>query len=253
MERILRVNGTDSGVIPADDPGLQLGLTVFETVRCYQGVPFRLEAHLDRLVTSAEAMRMPSLDRDQVRSEILGACREEWRVRYTITAGGNHIVDAAPADLSRVGAPVTAARIGWASVPGLPGSVKHGSRAGWMLTAEKMGVSEVILVGPGGAVLEANRSTVFAVIDGQIITPDLDGQILAGVTRGALLDAAEQAGIPCSQGRVDAAGPFDELYFASTLKELAPVVELDGSPGPGSGPVGEVLYRAFRDLVASET
>ena len=252
MDRILRVNGTDTSVISADDPGLLLGLTVFETVRCYQGVPFRMEAHLDRLEASVAAMGMDALDRREVRRQMLSACRDEWRVRYTITAGGAHILDAAPVDLSRVGAPVSAARIGWTHPPGLPGSVKHGSRAGWMLTAEQMGVTEVILVGADSEILEANRSTVFAVVDGEIATPALDGRILAGVTRGALLDAARLVGLPCREGHVHSGGPFDELYLASTLKELAPVISLDGEHGPGPGPVGEQLYEAFRQLVASE-
>lgn len=252
MDRILRVVGTDSSVISADDPGLLLGLTAFETVRCYNGVPFRLEAHLDRLEASVAAMGMPALNRSAVREEMRSACRDDWRVRYTITAGGAHILDGAPVDPSRMGAPVTAACIGWAHPPGLPGSVKHGSRAGWMLTAEQMGVTEVILVGADSEVLEANRSTVFAVVDSEIVTPALDGRILAGVTRGALLDAARGIGLPCREGRLDARGPFQELYLASTLKELAPVSSLDGQEGPGGGPVGERLYEAFRDLVASE-
>ena len=252
MERILRVNGADCGVIPADDPGLLLGLTVFETVRCYDGVPFRMGAHLDRLEASVLAMGMPPLERDRVHGEMMAACRDNWRVRYTITAGGAHILDAAPIDADRVGAPVTAARMEWAHPPGLPGFVKHGSRAGWMLTAERLGVDEVILVAADGGILEANRSSVFAVLDGEVVTPRLGGQILEGVTRGALLEAARQAGLPCREGRVDSAGPFDELYLASTLKELAPVASLDGVEGPGAGGVGRTLHKAFQELVASE-
>ena len=53
MERILRVRGAEEAVIAADDPGLMLGLTVFDTLRCYGGVPFRLDAHIDRLEASA--------------------------------------------------------------------------------------------------------------------------------------------------------------------------------------------------------
>ncbi len=252
MDRILRVNGDDCGVIPADDPGLLLGLTVFETVRCYDGVPFRMGAHLDRLEASVLALGMPALERDRVQKEMLSACRENWRVRYTLTAGGAHILDGAPMDASRVGAPVTAARMEWVHPPGLPGFVKHGSRAGWMLTAERLGVDEVILVAGDGSILEANRSSVFAVMNGEVVTPALRGQILAGVTRGALLDAARKAGIPCREGRVDNRGPFEELYLASTLKELAPVRSLDGVEGPGDGPVGRALHRAFQALVASE-
>jgi branched-chain amino acid aminotransferase len=121
-----------------------------------------------------------------------------------------------------------------------------------MLTAVRLGVDEVILVAADGSLLEANRSSVFAVVEGELVTPRLGDQILAGVTRGALLDAARQAGLSCREGRVESAGPFDEFYLASTLKELAPVASLDGVEGPGAGPVGRALYDAFQELVASE-
>ena len=47
------------------------------------------------------------------------------------------------------------------------------------------------------------------------------------------------------------AGPCDELYLCSTLKELAPVVVVDGAPAPGAGPVGEKVAAAFRARVGA--
>ncbi|MEE2750052.1 MAG: aminotransferase class IV [Myxococcota bacterium] len=253
MERVLRVRGAEQPVIAADDPGLMLGLTVFDTLRCYDGVPFRLDAHLDRLEASAVAMGIALVDRGRVREEILSVCRDDWRVRYMVTAGGAHVVDAAPLDPARVGAPLKAARIAWSPAPGLAGSVKHGSRAGWILTAQKLGVDEVLLVDEESVLLEANRSSVFGVIGGEVYTPALDGRMLDGVTRSALLEAGAEAGIVCHETQLDAYAEYEELYLASTLKELAPVTELDGVAGPGAGPVGARLHAAFRALVARET
>ena len=45
---------------------------------------------------------------------------------------------------------------------------------------------------------------------------------------------------------------FTELYASSTLRELGPVVEIDGRPGPGGGPVGDALMRGFHALVGRE-
>ena len=53
----------------------------------------------------------------------------------------------------------------WPATPGLPDTVKHGSRAGWVLSARALGVTEILLVREG-RILEANRSSVFAVIGG---------------------------------------------------------------------------------------
>jgi len=243
----------EDAVIAADDPGVMLGLTVFETLRCYDGVPFRLEAHIERLEASAKAMGIELVDRALVRDEILAACRDDWRVRYMVTAGGAHVVDAAPLNLARVGAPIRVARIDWSPTPGLPGSVKHGSRAGWMLAAKKLGVDEVLLVDGDSKLLEANRSSIFGVIDGAVYTPALDGRMLEGVTRSALLEAGRAVGLVCHETQLDAFAQYDELYLSSTLKELAPVTQLDGAPGPGGGPVGARLHSAFRDLVSRET
>ena len=156
-----------------------------------------------------------------------------------------------PLDRARPGAPVTVARIPWTPTPGLPGSVKHGSRAGWVLASRALGVTEVLLV-HAGRILEANRSNVFAARAGALLTPPADGDCLRGVTRGALIEAGRAAGIQIVEAPLDAAGPFDELYLSSTLKELAPVVAIDGVEGPGGGPIGARLLAAFRSLVRRE-
>lgn len=79
--------------------------------------------------------------------------------------------------------------------------------------------------------------------------PD-DRQILQGVTRDVLIEVARAEGFDLREAPV-AAGPVDELYLCSTLKELAPVVELDGVPLPGWGPVGRRLAAAFRRRFAA--
>ena len=98
---------------------------------------------------------------------------------------------------------------------------------------------------PDGDWTEANRSNVFVVRDGIVLTPPDDGRILQGVTRDGLIEAGRAAGIPIHETPV-AAGPCDELYLCSTLKELSPVIALDGSPSAGAGPVGTRLLAAFQ-------
>jgi para-aminobenzoate synthetase/4-amino-4-deoxychorismate lyase len=51
-----------------------------------------------------------------------------------------------------------------------------------------------------GSVLEATWANVFAVVDGTLCTPPLDGRILPGVTRRALLDEAIDLGAPIRIG-----------------------------------------------------
>jgi branched-subunit amino acid aminotransferase/4-amino-4-deoxychorismate lyase len=252
-DRHIWVDGQPGGLIPADDPGLLYGLTAFETMRCYDRSVFRLEDHLDRLAASAEQLEVPLPPRALVAEEIRTRAEPDSALRYTLTAGGRRILQVEPIDPSRVGAPMRVARVEWEPSPWLPGLVKHGSRAAWIIAARRLGVDEVILVDRQGNLLEANRSNLFGVRDGVIRTPALDGRLLAGVTRGALLDAARQAGLPLREGPMPQDEGYDELYCSSTLKELAPIAEMDGRPGPGGGPVGAALLAAFRRLVANET
>ncbi|MBR57524.1 MAG: hypothetical protein CMH54_05620 [Myxococcales bacterium] len=257
MQRIF-VNGIEGAGIPADDTSVLLGLTVFETIRTYRGVPFRLDSHLERLTGSAEQMLIECPDKRTMHDEII-FCLEQvpadapMRVRYTITADGNRIVDVAPLDMSRIWAPISVGRLDWQAPEWLPGVVKHGSRAGWIVAAQQQNAAEVLLVDSGGFILEANRSNVLVVKDGVVLTPPLDTRFLAGVTRSALLEAAAKAAIPYEERPLPFDATYDEFYLSSTLKELAPVVSICGCPAPGEGPIGRRLLDAFRDLVKEET
>jgi len=63
MPTIACVNGRflpiAKAVVSVEDRGFQFGDGVYEVVRSYDGTIFRLDAHLDRLVQSARAIRLP--------------------------------------------------------------------------------------------------------------------------------------------------------------------------------------------------
>lgn len=244
------VDGADAAV-PTDDPAFTLGFAVFETLRTYAGRPFGLEAHLARLRHSADFCHIP-YDEPAVRRDlttVMASAPSEAKLNVYLTGGGRRVVRAEPLDLSRVGAPVRVVTRPWCPPTWLPGTVKHTSRLAWALAAR--GVDEVLWEDQGGWT-EANRSNVFVVRDGILHTPADDGRILRGVTRAALLDAARAVGLHVHEGHVPT-GPCDELYLASTLKELAPVVEIDGVPGPGAGPIGAALLETFRANIGAWT
>ena len=255
MHRIW-VDGTEDGRVRGDDPGLLLGLTVFETLRTYDNAPFRLPQHVQRLVGSAAQLGIAIPPVEAVVSEMQATLAlvagEDCRLRYTVTAGGHRIVDVQTVDRDRIGAPVRVGRLKWEPPQWLPGVVKHGSRAGWIVAAQQQGVDEVLLVDGQGCILEANRSNVFAVQGGVVCTPPLDERFLEGVTRGALLEAARDAGLDIVERSLPADASYDELYVSSTLKELAPVVGWAGATEPMAGPVGQALHQAFHALVARE-
>src|SRR4051812_50143191 len=75
----------------ADDAGVLRGRAAFETMRVYEGVPFRLDAHLARLVGSAEGLGLPAPDPARLAPlalEAVGAPRGAGSLRRGGGAGG---------------------------------------------------------------------------------------------------------------------------------------------------------------------
>ena len=237
------------------DEGLLLGLSVFETMRTYGGCLFRLPSHVQRLLHSVDVLGVPCPGGEILAAELRGSVSgfgSEARLRFTLTMGGRRLLHVATLVPETVCAPLSVATLRWEPSPWLDGRVKHGSRALGEVARRRSGTDEVIWVGSDGCITEGVRSSVFAVVGGRIVTPADDGRILPGITRQALLDAGRAAGLPIAEAPLPADAPFSELYASSTLKELAPIVLLDGRPAPGKGPLGERLLEAFHALVAAE-
>ena len=54
---------------------------------------------------------------------------------------------------------------------------------------------QVVILGEEEGLLESTTANVFAVMDGRLVTPPLDGRVLAGVTRTVVLELARDLGI----------------------------------------------------------
>src|SRR5215213_2507909 len=84
--------------IPATDEGLLRGDGVFEVVRVYDGRPFALRDHLDRLERSAANLRLEDVPRSQLESEIPALLEErgggsfDGCLRLVLTRGGHRIL-----------------------------------------------------------------------------------------------------------------------------------------------------------------
>ena len=227
-------------LIPATDPGFLRGDGVFEVVRVYDGRPFALADHLDRLERSAASLR---LGREVPRAEI-----EEEAARLLEERGGAAFDGVLRVVLSRSGIrllvteplpPAPAhARLGFVtfSPTRVLDGIKSLSYAANMLAvrlAEERGFDDALLVTPHGRVLEAPRASIFYVgDDGVLCTPPLEDHILASITRQAVLRLTSAEERPVTRDELLACR---EAFVASTTREVQPVaaiedVELD-APG----------------------
>ena len=114
------------------------------------------------------------------------------------------------------------------------------------------GKDEMLLYNAAGEVTEGSAANAFIIKNGVVATPPLDNQVLPGITRLMLLDMLRNNGSVLTEERVvtmQEARAADEIWLTSSSKDVAPVVELDGTPvGSGEpGPVWETAQRIFAE------
>ena len=85
------------------------------------------------------------------------------------------------------------------------------------------------------------------VATGRLFTPSLDLGILAGITRGVLLELADSVGYQVEEGHfaLDDLRDADEAFTSSSVREVMPVTELDGR-ALARGPAADELQAALR-------
>jgi 4-amino-4-deoxychorismate lyase len=138
-----------------------------------------------------------------------------------------------------------------AEVPWLLGGVKSTSYAVNMAAeteARTRGADDAVFVTTDGLVLEGPVTNVWWRRGSELFTPSLDLGILAGVTRDMVLELAPAHGYTVREGRyaLEELAGADEAFTSSSVRELLPVVDLDGQPIP-RGDAAERLQAALRD------
>ncbi len=206
-------------VLPADDEALSRGRAVFETLRVYDGTPFRLAEHLERLARSAEVGGPRDVNRaafeELARQALDAAARPDavLRLYWTPTPVAIAVVSELPDHLEPLrerGQRLISLRGVRADEPWLLPGVKSTSYAVNMAAeaeAKRRGADDAVFVDGDGIVLEGPTTNVWWRRGRTLFTPSLDLGILAGVTRAAILDAARTLAYEVREG----AFPLAEL------------------------------------------
>jgi len=118
------------------------------------------------------------------------------------------------------------------------------------------GVPEGIMLSSQGYVSECTGDNLFLVEKGTLVTPPLYIGNLAGITRQAIIDIANEQGIAVREDlfRMHRVYNADEAFLTGTAAEVVPVAKVDGRPiGDGKpGPVTGRLLELFREMTARE-
>lgn len=261
------------------DRGFLYGDSVFEALRTYGGRPFALARHLARLAQSASRVHIDlpvSVEQigREVESAVVGAGNAESYVRLTLTRGvGDALgldpglarhplrvvivtpLKSPPPEQYRDGVAVITHR----SERVTDGNSATGAKVGNYLVAvlanreaRQASAAEALIVDGRGHVLEGATSNVFAVLgDGTLVTPPESDGILLGITREAVLTVATQLGVRVrfQSLSLELLKEAAEIFFTSSIRELMPVVSVDGAT-IGDGRPGIVtlkLLTAFRE------
>ncbi len=240
--------------IPATDEGLLRGDGVFEVIRVYDGRPFAVADHLDRIERSAANLALGwDVPRAELEAEVPQLLDErgaefDGLLRIVLTRGGRRLLLTEPL-------PPGPERLRLAFVTYAPTRVLDGvkslSYAANMLCtrrARERGFDEALLVTPHDRVLEAPTSSVFWVgSDGVLSTPPLDEHILASITRDRLLRLVEVREAPLTKDELLRA---EEVFLCSTTREVQPAAAVEerefGEPGPHTREAREALRQHIR-------
>ncbi len=264
------------------DHGLLYGDGVFEGIRIYNRRIFRLDAHLDRLYASAQALALAvPLARQPMRAAVQEAVRrnrqEDGYIRLVVTRGAGELgidpltcprasviiivtdIRVYPRELYAGGVKVITSATRQVSHEAFDPRVKSLNYLKNILAkidAQRAGAQEAVMLNSAGYIAECTADNLFVVRRGRLLTPSPQDGALEGVTRGAVLELAAEAGIEAREAQLTRYDVYtaDECFLTGTGAELMPVAALDGRPiADGKpGPLTRRLTEAFHALVRHE-
>ncbi|MCH2135365.1 MAG: aminotransferase class IV [Phycisphaerales bacterium] len=213
------------------DAAVQHAVGLFETMAARNGRVFRLDRHIDRLVTSAQLLALtdrlqPEPLAEAVERALEHSGLENARIRLTVTggdlaalrgggSGGANdptvlVVPQPPTEYPEaffakgVDVIMASGRVNpWSPFAGHK-TVNYWERIHALQQAASVGAGEALWADPAAGVVSGSVSNIFVVRDGVLMTPPARGEqsrgedvppVLPGITRDAVLELAHDAGI----------------------------------------------------------
>lgn len=280
MSRIAYVDGRyvrhDEARVSIDDRGYQFADSIYEVCEVHDRAAVDLQAHLDRMDRSLEALQIPAPMSHPALTAVLAAvvrCNRVrhghvyWQVSRGVVRRDHGFLGSARPVLvvtARSGDPEATERRAAAGVAVVTGPDDRWARVDIKTTgllanvlakrtARAAGAYEAILVDEAGFVTEGSSTNVWIVDrDGVLVTRPLGSDILPGITRSRVRAIADEIGLPAAERPFTVADMIEarEVFITSSSNGVMPVVEIDGRPvangAPGS--VAASLRAAYRRL-----
>jgi 4-amino-4-deoxychorismate lyase len=260
------VDGVVADRVGVLDRGFGYGDGLFESIRLVGTVAPLWQRHMQRLLEGCARLRIPAPDPAQLQDEALDVSRgmAQSVVRITITRGPGERGYAPPArprptrvvaafapppmaaEACQHGIRMRICATRLAEQPLLAG-IKHLNRLEQVLARAEWNdpaIAEGVLCDGHGQVISATMANLFAVIDGELLTPAVDRCGIAGVARAEVLETTSAR---VAEITLDSLARASELFLSSSVRGIVPVQSLERwtfSPGV----VVRQLQRHWRDL-----
>jgi branched-chain amino acid aminotransferase len=263
------------------DHGLLYGDGVFEGIRVYSGKVFRLHEHVERLYESARHIYLEipwSRERmiEEVQRTVAANRKVDGYIRLVVTRGAGTLgldpnkcsdpqiiiivddISLYPEKYYEEGLEVITSSFIRNHPNALSPRVKSLNYLNNILAkveAARADCPEAIMMNHLGEVAECTGDNIFLVKHGILSTPPSNAGILEGITRNAVIELAQAAGITVQEIPITRHDVYtaDECFLTGTAAEVIPVVKVDGrSIGTGKpGPISRQLRERFHVLARS--
>lgn len=268
------------------DHGLLYGDGVFEGIRAYQGLIFKLDAHLQRLWESAHTIMLKiPMTQVEMKRAIVETLRKnkllDSYIRVVVTRGVGDLglspwlckkatvfiitdkIALYPKELYQKGLEIitvpTVRNLPEAVNPSIK-SLNYLNNIMAKIEAKNGGCIEALMLNHQGYVAECTGDNVFMIKkigkgntlkDHVLLTPPTYLGALKGITRQAILEIAEKIKLPFEERVITRHDLFnaDEVFLTGTAAEVIPVVKIDGRM-IGSGKPGKITNLLLKDFHA---
>jgi len=265
----------DKAVISVFDHGLLYGDGVFEGIRSYDSLVFKLKEHIDRLYRSAEAIELktPMTKADMTKAvlETLKANGlKDAYIRLVVTRGPGDLgldprkckvptvfiitdkISLYPKEFYQNGLAIITANTRRNLTTALNPKIKSLNYLNNILAkidAIKAGTEEAIMLTYNGYVAECTGDNIFIISGGRLITPPVDVGALEGITRDAVIELAGKMGIGFEEKmvRIEDVYAASEVFLTGTAAEIIPVTTID-KRRINDGKPGEITRRLMKEF-----
>jgi len=265
------------------DHGLLYGDGVFEGIREYNGVVFKLKEHIDRLYRSAHALMLKiPLTKEEMITAIVETLRKnklkDSYIRLVVTRGIGDlgldprkcpkpsviiITDTILLHASGAKENGITTMFSWVRRNPVDSTTQEIKSLNYLnsvlgkIEANANGVDEAICLESNGYIAEGVGENVFIVKKGEILTPPTSTGALAGITAEVVEEIAAKLSLKLTVTNLT---PFmlftaEEAFLTGTAMEMVPIREVNKRQiGTGQpGPITKKILTEFQKIIEDPT